>query len=295
MEKKISNLDNAVMDYSDKDLFIIEETDRIPEQLMNEVLDMELLLYCKKGKASFRLEKSSVCIETGQWALCPDYTPIQELMISSDLRLCIIGFSWDLLEDVPMLVKNAWNIAGTVLHAPIFTPEGRQEQIICHYMDILLHHVKNQKSKFCEEIIHSLFQTLILEFIDMITMRHEDSTSYMSDVNVSQKTLLSRRFFSVLAQEEGTIRSVAEVAKMLNVTPKYLSHVISSENGHPPLFYIHQYTTRAIERQLRYTEKTIKEISAEMGFPSLAFFGKFVNEHLGMSPKNYRARVNSHR
>jgi len=78
---------------------------------------------------------------------------------------------------------------------------------------------------------------------------------------------------------------------MMNVAPKYLSHVISSESGHPPLFHIHQYTMRAIECQLRYSDLTIKEISAHMGFPSLAFFGKFVKEHLGVSPKEYRARL----
>ena len=39
---------------------------------------------------------------------------------------------------------------------------------------------------------------------------------------------------------------------------------------------------------LRYSNKTIKEICTELDFPNLSFFGKFVKEHLGMSPTEYR-------
>ena len=41
---------------------------------------------------------------------------------------------------------------------------------------------------------------------------------------------------------------------------------------------------------LRYTRKSVKEISNELDFPNSSFFGKYVKKHLGMSPKNYRER-----
>jgi len=288
MEKRIADLYRDELDYIDNDFFIIEETDKIPEQFINEVLDMELLVFCTKGKASFRLEEKSVTIETGQCALCPDYTPIYDLMVSPDLKLCVMGFSWHLLEDVPALVKRAWLAAGEILNEPVFTPDEVQRKRIELYIALLMYHVKNQGSRFCKEIIHLLFQTFVFELINMTCGKEETAT--LDDSDISQGTLLSRQFFEILAQGEGTIRSVAQVAKMMNVTPKYLSHVISFETSHPPLFHIHKYTIRAIERQLRYSDYTIKEISTRMGFPSLAFFGKFVKEHLGMSPKEYRTR-----
>jgi len=43
-----------------------------------------------------------------------------------------------------------------------------------------------------------------------------------------------------------------------------------------------------IRQQLRYSNKTIKEICNELDFPNLSFFGKFVREHMGMSPTEYR-------
>ncbi|MFR9260817.1 MAG: helix-turn-helix domain-containing protein [Bacteroides cellulosilyticus] len=39
---------------------------------------------------------------------------------------------------------------------------------------------------------------------------------------------------------------------------------------------------------LRNSQKSIKEIANELNFPNLSFFGKYVKQHLGMSPKQYR-------
>ena len=66
------------------------------------------------------------------------------------------------------------------------------------------------------------------------------------------------------------------------------SAVIKKESGRGPLEWIHEYTLQAIIRQLSYSDKSIKEISADLGFPNLSFFGKFVRAHLGTSPTEYR-------
>jgi len=278
------------LDYSDNYLFVIKETDRIPGQLMNAVLDMELLIFCTQGRASFRLEDQPVNLSAGQCVLCPDYSPIHDLMVSTDLRLCIMGFSWHLIEEVPELVKQAWLVSNTILHHPVITPNEGERTRIEQYLTLLLHHVENPDSRFRKEVIQLLFQTFVFELINMTYGRKEAATQDEPKANVPQSALITRQFFELLAHGEGTIRSVAQVARTMNVTPKYLSHVISSESGHPPIYHIHQYTVRAIERQLRYSDLTIKEIATRMGFPSLAFFGKFVKTHLGVSPKAYRMK-----
>jgi len=291
MEKRISDLQTEDFDYIDNDLFIIEQTDKLPHQLLGEVLDMELLLFCKRGKASFRLDQTPMKIEEGQCALCPEYVPIYDLMVSTDLSLYIVGFSWHLLEDIPALEKNAWLVTGDFLREPFFSPNKTQREHISRYLQLIAHHAQNQESRFCNEIIHLLCQTLIFEILNMTCAEREDMSAYTSNAGIAQSVLLSRQFFEILSHGDGAIRSVAEVAKAMTISPKYLSRVIRAKTGHPPLYHIHQYTVRAIERQLKYSDKTIKEISACMGFPSLAFFGKFVKDHLGVSPKDYRAKM----
>lgn len=43
-----------------------------------------------------------------------------------------------------------------------------------------------------------------------------------------------------------------------------------------------------VRRLLHNPDKSVKEISNELGFPNLSFFGKYVKRMLGMSPKAYR-------
>jgi AraC-like DNA-binding protein len=46
----------------------------------------------------------------------------------------------------------------------------------------------------------------------------------------------------------------------------------------------------AIERRLRYTDMTMQEIANDLNFPHASFFGKYVKEHLGMTPLEYRRK-----
>jgi AraC-like DNA-binding protein len=83
-------------------------------------------------------------------------------------------------------------------------------------------------------------------------------------------------------------------ANMLNITPKYLSKCVKDESGRSPIDLIHETTAGTIRQQLRYSNKTVKEICTELDFPNLSFFGKFVKEHLGMSPTEYRQQNLNH-
>ena len=81
---------------------------------------------------------------------------------------------------------------------------------------------------------------------------------------------------------------------MLNITPKYLSVVVREVSGKTPTEWIHYYAVNVIAQRLTQTKKTIKEISVELNFPNPSFFGRFVREHLGCSPKEYREKYRDH-
>ena len=46
-----------------------------------------------------------------------------------------------------------------------------------------------------------------------------------------------------------------------------------------------------IRYNLKQTDLNIKQISELLGFPNPSFFGKYVREHLGMSPNEYRKKM----
>ena len=60
-------------------------------------------------------------------------------------------------------------------------------------------------------------------------------------------------------------------------------------SGNTASSLIEQYVMKDIQYLLKKTTKSIKEIVNELDFPSISFFGKYVKQHVGMSPKQYRA------
>ena len=147
---------------------------------------------------------------------------------------------------------------------------------------------------FHHDVVRLLFQSLVLELMMIAENRKElietDATVEEKDASVRQSTQIYRRFMSLLAESAGRVRSVSVFANMLNVTPKYLSKCVKEESGRSPLDHIHEATVNTIRQQLRYGNKSIKEIANDLDFPNLSFFGKFVKEHLGQSPTDYRRR-----
>ena len=72
------------------------------------------------------------------------------------------------------------------------------------------------------------------------------------------------------------------------MSPKYLSSICSKIEGKTASELITINTVGRIKQLLLYSPLSIKEISTQMGFDNLSFFGKYVKKHLGLSPNNYR-------
>ena len=77
---------------------------------------------------------------------------------------------------------------------------------------------------------------------------------------------------------------------MLHVTPKYLSRILMETISRRPSEMISFYTLNAIEYRLRFTDMTMQQIARDLNFATPSFFGKYVKEHLGMTPMEYRIK-----
>ena len=94
----------------------------------------------------------------------------------------------------------------------------------------------------------------------------------------------------LVEQSDGRIRRVDEFAKMLHVTPKYLSKLLMETMNRRPSEMVHFFTLQAIENRLRFTDMTMQQISDDLQFPNASFFGKYFKEHSGMTPMEYRVK-----
>ena len=84
---------------------------------------------------------------------------------------------------------------------------------------------------------------------------------------------------------------VEKYADELFISPKYLSTVCRMVSDKSPIAWIKEYVLEDIVFYLRNTDLTVSRMAVELGFPNVSFFCKYVREHLGMIPNDYRKKL----
>ena len=95
-------------------------------------------------------------------------------------------------------------------------------------------------------------------------------------------------YLDLVMKDDGTHRTVTYYADKLCYSPKHLSTIVKHVCGRSPLKIINEHAIEKIKYQLQNTDKSMKELTDEFNFANPSFFGKFVKQHLGVSPQQYR-------
>lgn len=270
---------NELFDYKDGDLLVIDDITRLTlSDYENTALDFIIALFCAEGRMMLTVEEQEYRIEEGcLFVYLPGQT-MDSFMLSQNAKIKVIAFAGRAIDRSHYLNKYVWQQAEFIRANPIFHLNERERQITSHYYSLMMLKTQGSDGSFHHDVVRMLFQTLMMEFLMLVERRmgslsSTDDIQENKDASVRQSTLIYRRFMALLAESNGRVRSVSVFANMLNVTPKYLSKCVKDESGRSPLDLIHETTVGNIRQQLRYSNKTVKEICTELDFPNLSFFG----------------------
>ena len=275
------------IDYCHDKLLFAHSLHTLPERMIGARMHFGLAIYCRQGAALITVDGLQYRLKQGQMFSYQEGSLIEECLASSDADLVLTGLSWELIEATEALNTVVWSIVDYVRQSPIYTlsEEALSLTKIYHQQIYKLCHSPNPL--FRDELLHIHIQALLYAFIREVSEEIRQATPQ----DLTRASLQARLFFDLLGMQRGRIRSVSEVATLMNLTPKYLSRIIKEQTGETPIHFIHQYMMRAITQELRYSNKTAKEIAYQQGFSSLAFFGKFVKQQTGLTPTEYRKKL----
>ncbi len=100
--------------------------------------------------------------------------------------------------------------------------------------------------------------------------------------------------FRALVEGAPSIRlGVAEVARQLGVSERHLSRLCREGAGAAPQEVIHAAVLREACRMLAYTRLQVAEVGLRLGFDDPAYFSRFFQRGMGVSPRVYRDRIGS--
>lgn len=277
------------LNHYDGDIFIADTdaANGLPA-IENNVFETDILviIICVSGSAEVNVNERQFHVNAKQMLVCMPHVIYKDCKaLTADFRAVILGLSTQNFNLSMFGNKNIWDTFYAIYANPMADLTDHDMQVLSLYSQIADIKVKDQSEPYHKEILTTLLHSVIFE---MLCIFGRTETSGSTTAGLTQGDILFRHFIELLGKYDGKVRSVTALAEELCVSPKYLSTVVKASCGRTALELIHETAIRAIMRELKYTDKSIKEISNEMGFSSLSFFGKFVKSQLGVSPKKFR-------
>ena len=288
-DERIKAIENNWTDYDDGDLFVVNHISKIwlggtaHSFCVNKVI---VIIYYQ-GYFNICLNNYSFRVGEDDEIICYPGITISDFIPSENMKCIILGFSVRSMDNSFFATEQVWQRIFDVKDAPIIHLSEEEMTLLFHYAGIVKIKSPQQATPFQRRMMHALLQSLIYAFFDFFS---KVSDKPLQPVNVHRRDQIYRKFIELLGKENGRICTVSYIARQLCITPKYLSTVIKASSGRSPIEWIHYHTINAIAQQLRYTNKSFKDISNELGFPNQHVFSKFVKTQLGMSSGAYRLR-----
>ena len=109
--------------------------------------------------------------------------------------------------------------------------------------------------------------------------------------NTSRHEQLANGFKLLVEKHFIETRSVSEYARMLCISPKHLSEVVSDTFGRSPLQIIHDLLLLEAKVQLKATDKSVSEIAYYLQFDDQPHFTNFIKKRTGLSPYELRKKL----
>lgn len=113
---------------------------------------------------------------------------------------------------------------------------------------------------------------------------------FKSADQLSRFDKVSKAFFHALEQHFTTIKRPAGYAALLNISTPYLNECVRMVTGRPVSHHILQRTVLEAKRLLYHSDKSVKEIAAELGYDDYAYFSRLFTKSVGLSASSFRAK-----
>ena len=242
-----------------------------------------VLLLIKHGKCTIELDlEKYVLTERSCVAALPNQIArISE--ISKDIKFICVACSQAMVEELMTHINEAFSLMIKAKQQPSIKLDPVEYANILQSFNFLIAKIKTSvESPYNFQIVQNALLTLAYECVGITTK--SDNIEPPS----SKKEALFNSFINLVSQNHKQEHSVTYYATKLFITPKYLTRVVEETSHKPAKRWIDEYIALEAKMMLRSTQKTIQEISDELNFPDMSFFGKFFKRMTGTSPKAYR-------
>ena len=279
----LANNEDIQIGYSDNDIVVIDSIQQFNEVNTAHVA-MNAIVICTNGKVQARVNGIQMELHKNQVAIVPQNVTATDVMVSPDFNLKAMFLTNRILQSFLHEKMNVWNDMMYVHRNHIVTMDEDEILFYTHFYDMLTLAIERGKENpYHTEIIQALLRSAILGLCGamkwMLSSNHHET--HTTDTHF-------QRFLDLLHSTDVKHRTVEAYANDLCISPKYLTAICKKHSGRTANEWITEHVLEDIRYYLKQTDLSMKQICNQLGFPNPSFFGKYVKDHFGMTPMEFR-------
>ncbi|HEA23084.1 hypothetical protein LCGC14_1691600 [marine sediment metagenome] len=243
-------------------------------------------LFCHQGSISFHFNNKEMKCQGSEFLFWFAESQLKDFSFSTGFKATVLFVDKKFLNDnIPNL---SWSIDAR-LHSrqyPIKQLKDTKDKIrVLSNFNSLYEKFQDVEHRFYEEVLKLQMQLFILE------MWHTFANEYERRKRTLQSGSLYERFVHLVQEHCMTKREVRFYANELSITAKYLNFICKQNSGVTASEWIKRYTKERIVILLQSKNLNVSEIVDQMKFSSRSFFTRYVKKVLGVTPTEYRNRM----
>lgn len=296
----LANNEDLQIGYSDNDIVVVDSIQQFVEVSAAHVA-MNAIVICTKGKVQAQMNGMLIELHKNQVAVIPQNVTVVDLMLSPDFGLRGLFLTNRILQSFLRDKMNIWNDMMYIHRHHIVTMGEDEILFYTHFYDMLtLTYTKGVDNPFRKDVIQSLLRSAVLGLCGAMKLELSAHDSPLGQETHARKELSTfsshpstskdhfQHFLDLLHSTEVKHRTVEEYAAELCISPKYLTVVCKKNSGKTANEWITEQVLEDIRYYLRQTDFSLKQVCNRLGFPNTSFFGKYVKDHFGMTPQEFR-------
>ncbi len=137
-----------------------------------------------------------------------------------------------------------------------------------------------------EKLYHSLLKDSCNALVALVLSQYLKLAK--SADKLSRFEMVTKTFKKMLERDYTTAKRPAEYAQKLNISAPYLNECVKHTTGFSVSYHIQQRVILEAKRLLYYSDKSVKEIAAELGYDDYPYFSRLFTKVVGISALAFR-------
>jgi AraC-like DNA-binding protein len=291
--QSLANNEDVQIGYSDNEIVVVDSIQQFT-QISSAHVAMNAIVICTSGKTQAQMNGIQMELHKNQVGIIPQNVTVTDVMVSPDFDVKGMFFTNRILRSFLNEKISVWNDMMYIHRQHIVTMDEDEILFYTHFYDMLTLAIeKGKENPYHTEIIQSLLRSALLGLCGAMKWMLLADNSPLGSAAWQRQELSSgkshfQRFLDLLHSTDVKHRTVEAYANDLYISPKYLTTICKKNSGKTANEWITEHVLEDIRYYLKQTDLSIKQICNQLGFPNPSFFGKYVKDHFGMTPMEFR-------